>query len=165
MGTINYKTSDYITIGYNLNYVDYEDEFYNDIINDYYDQVKYTLEKQRFYYFNVELVPGYYEGFSIDIEFNYKYCFDNWQDKRDAQKEITQLKKFLLECINDFECCDVWPRAPISYLPSTPSWMASTSIKSCAAAAFWCAISPPLVSGTTTASPSAQWSRCKSLLK
>ena len=109
MGTINYKTSDYITIGYNLNYVDYDDEFYNDVINDYYDQVKYSLEKQRFYYFNVELVPGYYEGFSIDIEFNFKWCFDNWQDKRDAQKEITQIKKFLLECINDYECCDVWP--------------------------------------------------------
>ena len=109
MGTINYKTSDYITIGYNLNNIDYEDEFYNDIICDYYDQVKYTLEKQRFYYFNVKLEPGYYEGFSIDIEFNYKYCFDGWTDKRDAQKEITQIKKFLLECINDFECCAVWP--------------------------------------------------------
>ena len=40
MGAINYGTSDYITIGYNLNSVDYEDEFYDDIITDYYDQVK-----------------------------------------------------------------------------------------------------------------------------
>lgn len=48
MGAINYKTSDYITIGYNLNYVDYEDEFYHEIINDYYDQIKYTLENSVF---------------------------------------------------------------------------------------------------------------------
>lgn len=109
MGTINYKTSDYITIGYNLNNIDYEDEFYNDIICDYYEQIKYTLDKQRFYYFHVVLNPGYYEGFSINIEFNFSYCFDNWEDKRAAQKEITEIKAFLLECINDYECVSVWP--------------------------------------------------------
>jgi hypothetical protein len=53
--------------------------------------------------------PGYYEGFSIDIEHNFTYCYDNWHEKRAAQKEITQIKKFLLECINDFECCAVHP--------------------------------------------------------
>lgn len=109
MGAINYKTSDYITIGYKLTNVDYEDRFYYEIINDYYDQVKYTLEKYRFYYFNVTLEPGYYEGFSINIEFNFPVCFDGYTDKAEAQKEITQIKKFLLECINDFECCSVYP--------------------------------------------------------
>lgn len=109
MGAINYKTSDYITIGYKLTNVDYEDQFYYEIINDYYDQVKYTLEKYRFYYFNVTLEPGYYEGFSLDIEFNFSVCFDGYTDKVEAQKEITQIKKFLLECINDFECCSVYP--------------------------------------------------------
>lgn len=109
MGAINYYTSDYITIGYNLDFVDYEDEFYHEVISDYYDQVKYRLEQEHFYYFHVVLKPGYYEGFTVDIEFNYKCCFDYFREKREAQKEITQIKKFLLECINDFECCAVFP--------------------------------------------------------
>ena len=109
MGTINYKTSDFITIGYNCNFIDREDEFYHDIICDYYEQVKYTLEKESFYYFHVTLEPGYYEGFSIDIENNFSVCFDNYEDKQLAQKEITRLKAFLIQCINDFECCVVHP--------------------------------------------------------
>lgn len=114
MSAVNYFTSDYITIGYNLNFVDYDDEFYNDIISDYYYQVKYRLENERFSIFNVELKPGYYEGFTIDIKFNYCY-FDDYIEKREAQKEITNIKNFLLECINDFECCAVFPGWCTSY--------------------------------------------------
>ena len=102
MGTINYKTSDFITIGYNCNYIDYEDEFYNDIVEDYYNQVKWTLDKENFYYLHVTLEPGYYEGFSINIENNFGICYDDYLDKREAQKEITRLRAFLATCINDF---------------------------------------------------------------
>ena len=109
MGTINYKTSDFITLGYNCNNIDYEDEFYHEIIQDYYDQIAYRLKQEDFYYFHIELEPGYYEGYSLNIEFNFNVCFDNWEDKPAAQKEITQIKKFLLECINDFECVAVYP--------------------------------------------------------
>ena len=109
MGTINYKTSDFITIGYNCNYIDYDDEFYNDIIQDCYDQIVHRLKQEYFYYFHVVAEPGYYEGFSIDIEFNFSICFDSWEDKREAQKEITRLKAFLIDCVNDFECCTVYP--------------------------------------------------------
>lgn len=109
MGTINYLTSHFITIGYNLNFVDYDDEFYNDIITDYYEQVKARLEQEYFYYWHVKIEPGYYEGFSISIENNFPYCFDDYTEKRAALKEITQIKKFLLDCINDFECCAVSP--------------------------------------------------------
>lgn len=109
MGTINYKTSDFITLGYNCNDIDYEDEFYHEIITDYYDQIAHRLAQYYFYYFRVALEPGYYEGYSIDIEFNFTYCFDNYDDKRAALKEITQIKKFLLECVNDFECVSVYP--------------------------------------------------------
>lgn len=109
MGTINYKTSDFITIGYNLNFVDYDDEFYHEIITDYYEQVKSRLEQEYFYYWHIKLEPGYYEGFYINIENNFPWCFDNYSEKLAAQKEITQIKKFLLECINDFECCSVYP--------------------------------------------------------
>lgn len=121
MGTINYNTSDFITIGYNCNNIDYDDEFYNDFIQDYYDQIDYLLKKQHFYYFHVKLEPGYYEGFSIDIEFNFSVCFDDYIDKQNAQKEITQLKNFLLQCINDFECCVVHPGWCTSYEDYTNS--------------------------------------------
>ena len=109
MGTINYKTSDFITIGYNCNFIDNEEDFAFDIVQDYYNQVKWTLEKESFYYFHVTLEPGYYEGFSINIEFNFPVCFDGWEDKKLAQKEITRIKAFLIQCINDFECCSVYP--------------------------------------------------------
>lgn len=109
MGTINYKTSDFITLGYNCNNIDYEDKFYHEIIQDYFDQIAYRLKQERFYYFHVAIEPGYYEGYFIDIEFNFSVCLDGYTDRAEAQKEITQIKKFLLECINNFECCAVWP--------------------------------------------------------
>lgn len=115
MGTINYKTSDFITIGYNCNYIDYDDNFH-DIISDYYEQIKYLLEKEYFYYYHVTLEPGYYEGFSIDIEFNFKICFDDYIDKQNAQKEITRIKVFLTRCIEEFECCVVFPGWCTTYL-------------------------------------------------
>ena len=52
--------------------------------------------------------PGYYEGFTIDIENNFPVAFDTWEDKRDAQKEITQIKLFLLECV-ERGLCQVFP--------------------------------------------------------
>lgn len=116
MGTINYKTSDYITIGYNCNNIDYEDEYYHEIIQDCFDQAAITRARYNFYYFHVSVEPGYYEGFSININFNMSYCFDNYREKREALKEITQIKKFLMECINDFECCAVWPGWCTKYL-------------------------------------------------
>lgn len=109
MGTINYKTSEFITIGYNCNYIDYEDEYYNDIISDYYEQVKIRLDDEYFYYFHVTLEPGYYEGFYIDIEYNFPVCIDSYEDKTLAHKEITRIRAFLKECIEDFECCTVYP--------------------------------------------------------
>lgn len=109
MGTINYKTSDYITIGYNCNNIDYSDDYYNDDIQMYFDYIAANLEQEHFYYYHVKLEPGYYEGFSIDIEFNFAICFDNYEDKQLAQKEITRIKTFLTRCINEFECCAVHP--------------------------------------------------------
>ena len=122
MGTINYKTSDFITIGYNCEFIDYEDIFYNDIIEDYYNQVKWTLNKENFYYFHITLEPGYYEGFSINIENNFGICYDDYLDKKEAQKEITRIRTFLTACINDFECCVVYPGWCTTYEDYENSW-------------------------------------------
>jgi hypothetical protein len=109
MGTINYGTSDFITIGYDCSVIDYDDKYHHEIIQDNYDQIAYRLKDYRFYYFNVKLEPGYYEGYYINIEFNYSLCLDDYHDKRAAQKEITLIKRFLLECINDFDCVACYP--------------------------------------------------------
>ena len=115
MGTINYKTSDYITLGYNTNNIDYEDEFYNDLINDEYEQINYLLSKEYFYYFHITLKPGYYEGFTIDIENNFSICFDDYDEKLQALKEITQIKNFLLYIVENFNVSVVYPGWRTSY--------------------------------------------------
>lgn len=110
MGAINYFTSDYITLGLKT----WEDIFTlvngecekdtRDLspeeIEEIYNEVESALNEYCFYYFHVVIKPGYYEGFTIDIENNFGVCYDWSDDKREAQKEITQIKKFLLECVN-----------------------------------------------------------------
>jgi len=120
MGAINYKTSDYITLGlrpYDIDdfkndpdfigemtelYGEVNDDLVYDYINDLVDDdranIEYALNKWDFYYFHITIEPGYYEGFSLDIENNLSICFDSYEDKRAAQKEITEIKQFLLGC-------------------------------------------------------------------
>ena len=92
MGTINYGSNDWITIGLN------PDEFVNDGL--IYEEVCEIYKKYDFDYLNVSIQPGYYEGFYIDIEDNFLY-YDDWNEKRVVLKEATQLKKFLLECVEN----------------------------------------------------------------
>lgn len=109
MGTINYGTSDYITIGYNCDSIDYDDEFYNDFINEDCENVETILNHYYFYYFHVKLEPGYYEGFYIDIEYNFPLFFDNYLERQEAQEEITTIKHALQEIIKNTNCCAVFP--------------------------------------------------------
>lgn len=115
MGTINYKTSDYITLGYNTNNINYDDDFYYDDINYEYDEIVALLKNEYFYYFHITLKPGYYEGFTIDIENNFSWCFDNYDEKQQALKEVTQIKNFLLNIIDDFNISVVYPGWCTSY--------------------------------------------------
>ena len=115
MGTINYKTSNYITLGYNTNNIDYEDEFFNELIDDEYYNIKKLLENERFYYFHITLEPGYYEGFTIDIENNFSWCFDDYNEKMQASKELTQIKNFLFYIVENFNINVVCPGWCTSY--------------------------------------------------
>lgn len=118
MGAVNYFTSDYITMGikpYDIS--DFEDEtgdidcemleiaYENDRMN-----IEYILSRYSFYYFHVTIKPGYYEGFTLDIENNFPVAYDDWEDKRAAQREITRLKKCLLECaaVGMVQCSPGW---------------------------------------------------------
>ena len=97
MGAINYGTSDYITMGMQPlqvqeleNNFDFADSYMEDI----YGAAENELDKYDFYYYNVTLKSGYYEGFYLNIENNFDLYYDNWEDKKEALKEITQLKNF-----------------------------------------------------------------------
>ena len=123
MGTINYMTSHYITMGLNpYDISDFKNDkcliseiqeeikkyggtvesYIYDLIDRYYEDdeknIESILSRYSFYYFHVAIKAGYYEGFSLDIENNFPIAFDSWKDKRAAQKEITSLKQCLLEC-------------------------------------------------------------------
>ena len=122
MGTINYMTSDYITMGIKPeSYYDYtqdpvtmeemkelaeewnctiDEAIYQTIADNIeadMDNTIYELDKHNFYYFHIAIKPGYYEGFSLDIENNFPIAFDNYREKAEAQKEITEIKSMLKE--------------------------------------------------------------------
>jgi hypothetical protein len=94
MGTINYKTSDYITLGVLTN------EYSEEDIEFLYTEAQDILDNYNFYYIHVVICPGYYEGFSIDIELNYPVYYDDTTEKKEALKEVTALKKCLFELAN-----------------------------------------------------------------
>ena len=128
MGTINYKTSDYITLAicpYEredfkrdkeymncvYDYLQYlpEDEINDDEINrvidnniseyydDDYENAKSEIEKHYFRFYHVSLEYGYYEGVQLTIENNFPVCYDDYIDKKEVQKEITELCNMLHE--------------------------------------------------------------------
>lgn len=122
MGAVNYFTSNYITLGvrpYSVfdleNDIDFMEEIraevdeyggtveeaINSYISDCYEadleNVNAILSSFSFYYYHLTIKPGYYEGFTLDIENNFPCAYDGYEDRREAQKEITQLKKCLLE--------------------------------------------------------------------
>ena len=137
MGTINYKTSEYITLsikpydtddirqgiiddntsgeydGLTVDQVT-DDIIYNETLN-YYDadamNAQSIIDKYHLWYFRVAIEPGYYEGLSIDIENNFPVCFDDYIEKKEAQKEVTQLKQLLLDL------------AGVGYVQTFPGWV------------------------------------------
>ena len=126
MGTINYRTSDYITLAvkpmdvddfkddkpeiiqnmlengyYNITEQEYWD-YVRDIIWEYYEDdainAKCILDRYNFNWFTVKIEYGYYEGFSIDIQYDENGgCFTDYTEKMEAQKEVTRIKECLLE--------------------------------------------------------------------
>lgn len=135
MGAVNYFTSDYITMGlcpYDSLELEKDTEFMEEMrreceeyggtienaIADYiqscyeddYTNIENELNKHNFHYYHITIKPGYYEGFTLDIENNYPVALDSWQDRRDANKEITEIKQFLIACagLGLVECSPGW---------------------------------------------------------
>lgn len=122
MSTINYKTSKYITMGLNCpTYYDLEQDesfikelkqeieeygstmeesmsnYINDCIESDYSNIEFELNKHNFRFFHISIESGYYEGFSLMIELDVD-TINDYTDKRQAQKEITEIKQFLIDC-------------------------------------------------------------------
>ena len=123
MGAINYFTSDYITMGLKpycasdlendhdfMEELKYEVDQYGgtieEALNNYisacyesdYENIECELNKHNFQYYHITIKPGYYEGFTLDIENNSPVAFDGWEDRREANKEITKIKRLLIDC-------------------------------------------------------------------
>lgn len=141
MGTINYRTSEYITLATkdyiiteadaieHLVYMGYTEEeiedinldevtsmLYNDNEEADYDNAEYILKKYDFDYFNVAILGGYYDGLQVDIEINdYGLWAGDEEDFRDsiteAIDEIETLKKLMIEL------------AGIGLLACSPGWV------------------------------------------
>ena len=142
MGAINYGTSQYITMGI-VPYCRYEleedlafmdelrrevaeyggdiDEALNDYINDCEEcdraNAESIIEKYDIHYWRIELKNGYYDGFYLDIESRYGIAFDDWTDRAEAQKEVTQIKKMLYELagVGMVKCTPGWSTGYSSY--------------------------------------------------
>lgn len=107
MGAVNYFTSDYITMGLRL----YDrTDFENDL-----DFMEEAREQVREYGGTLESViddyiSGCYEGFTLDIENNFPVAFDSWEDRKEANKEITEIKGFLIACagLGLVQCSPGW---------------------------------------------------------
>lgn len=140
MGAVNYKTSDYITLAINpAGYYELENDpdfmeyareemersgaklesimeaELESIAEADAENAEAIMSKYSFYYYHVKLEPGYYEGLSIDIENNFGLCYDSYQDKQEAQKEITEIKNMLLEL------------AAVGFVACGPGWCTSYS--------------------------------------
>lgn len=135
MGAVNYHTSDYITLGlelYSRNIHETPPELIEELqaeVDEYggtleevldryihicyesdYENVNEKLKTNQFHYYHITIMSGYYEGFTLNIENNYPIAFDSWEERREANKEITQIKKFLIECagLGLVECHPGW---------------------------------------------------------
>lgn len=112
MGTINYGTNKYITMG--LKPFDFEDtkkaleESCEEGItfSDVYEQMELETQESRenveevlsgvnFDYFHLSIEPGYYEGFYIKIESDFEGNLDDENDKTKAREETEKLKDTL----------------------------------------------------------------------
>ena len=96
MGTINYGSNNYFNIGMDLS-PDYDEYDYMGEFNYLIEETQETLKKYTFEYFEIDIKYGYYQGFYIDIDFD--YILVDYHEKPLILKELTQLKKLLIELV------------------------------------------------------------------
>ena len=103
MGAINYGTSTYLcSLGYNLNNdVADEEEAQNDQLWTF-DEVQDYIDELSLCYYDIELKPGYYEGFYLDIrDINGDY-YSDYDCKQERVKELHKIGRALIDLVNKF---------------------------------------------------------------
>lgn len=96
MGAINYGRNDYVNLGFDLSRSWETDEEMWEEVEWAVEDVQWCLDNKDFEYFKISVDSGYYEGFYLEIEENFPDYFDDYLEKRQAQKEITKIKQQLL---------------------------------------------------------------------
>lgn len=134
MGTVNYKTSDIITLGlrpyepsdFELDpdfmevancqseeYGDDIDSIISQAIADYTEddraQAERIISRYSFDFFTVTVEPGYYEGFSIDIANDLPGEYWDADERRQALDDAANLGDLLQELVKDACLVEVWP--------------------------------------------------------
>lgn len=129
MGTINYKTMEYITLAiqpydyddikkglleeYALTPEEITDEFIWDQTREYYscdeENAKSIIDEFYSFYFKLDIEPGYYEGMQVIIDTD--FCFDTEEEKQDCLKDLENLKKCLIDL------------AGVGYVACIPFWI------------------------------------------
>lgn len=103
MGTINYSTGDFITLAVRPfdPYID-DESSYDDYVTDMAEYIKAIIASYDIgmYMIKVKFEYGYYDGFCVTVNDDQWSYFDFAEERRDAQREITQLKRMLLELID-----------------------------------------------------------------
>ena len=136
MGTVNYKTSDIITLGlrpYEARDFELDPDFMEDArercdengcslfdwiegtINEYTEDdrqtAKHIISRYSFEFFHVSIEPGYYEGFSVNISDDLPGEYWDAEEREQALTDAANLGDMLKELVNDaclVECCPGW---------------------------------------------------------
>lgn len=142
MGSINYHTSEYITLAVKPLEIDEVlqdpyfvewaesvemsftgsntlealavDRIYNDY-QDIYNTAKNIIDNYDFEWYELHVLPGYEEGYSINIECCLPGHFDTYQHKKEAQKEVTQVKECLIRLVKECGFRECFPSWSTSY--------------------------------------------------
>ena len=120
MGTINYSIGEYITIG--IKPFDFDDvkkylisEEYDITDNMVYEELENRyieleercskiIDKNHYDFYYMDIHPGYYEGFTVNLETYFTDSLYSEKDRTDALKETDILKQCLYDLIDEGLC-------------------------------------------------------------
>lgn len=103
MGTFNYCKSDIVTVAYDCPDEKNEEQEIAD-----FNFCSELIDNQHFDWYDLRVVSGYYEGFSILIE----ALFDNvefYNERRLMNQEVTRIKKLLTAIVKNTNCRVIEP--------------------------------------------------------
>ena len=120
MGAINYGTSEFLcSLGYNLNNDVADDE---EAQNDHQlwtaEEVQDYIDELSLCYYHIDIKPGYYEGFYLDISDIDDNYYSDYDCKPERVKELHKIGRALVDLANKFGL--------VSYAPGWRTGYSST---------------------------------------